>query len=82
MNEDSFKTVNKPAQDNNKIKKSKKSEDKLKREKNALVSQNTKPERTLKILEKDGFSMNDEKSGHGNQNYGASGKNIYRKRGK
>jgi hypothetical protein len=54
----------------------------LKREKNALVSQNTKPERTLKILEKDGFSMNDEKSGHGNQNYGASGKNIYRKRGK
>jgi len=33
-------------------------------------------------LEKDGFSMNDEKSGLGNQNYGANVKNIYRKRGK
>jgi hypothetical protein len=44
----------------------------MKREKTHQIYLRSKPERTLKILEKDGFTINDERLQ----------KNIYKKRGK
>lgn len=46
----------------------------MKREKTHEIFLRSKPERTLKILEKDGFTINEDRSN--------PQKNIYKKRGK